>query len=264
MVGFACEKRVNIILVDGGCGINILPIRTMRELGISTTDLSESRLMIQGFNHGGQRAIGAVKIDLPIEELQSNVWLHVIDAKTSYKIFLVDNNPFTEAEAHFADAKFYLKKYATKIDDIASKDDELLNKKSKSKKDDEHSLKLQENALGGMTFPVKRIDMMKSSPKSLEKFVAPKSLQNEALLTRQTDEGLDPNAYRLLAKVGYNPTEPSKLGKLPLEPATRQQREGLGYKQPPPIRISIKRASNNYITTKDESATSNKKSSVFD
>ncbi|KAL3365308.1 hypothetical protein AABB24_010450 [Solanum stoloniferum] len=296
-----------------------------------------SELMIQGFNQGGQRAIGAVKIDLTIEELQSSVWLHVIDAKTSYNILLgrpwvhenkvipstyhqflkyyedgvakkiiADNNPFTEAEAHFADAKFYLKKYSTKIDDIASKDDELLNKKSKvgvdkakvvskedpklgilnktpnmnnvfsskkvrsilyyvpkSKKDDDHSLKLQENALGGLTFPVKQIDVMNSSPKSLGKFVALKSSQNEALPTRRTYKGFDLNAYKLLAKAGYNPTEPSKLGKLPLEPAARQRCEGLGYKQPSPICIAIKRAIYNYITAEDESATSNKRSYVF-
>ncbi|KAH0748120.1 hypothetical protein KY290_027352 [Solanum tuberosum] len=222
------------------------------------------------------------------------------------KKIIADNNPFTEAEAHFADAKFYLKKYATKIDDIASKDDEILNKKSKvgvdkakvvskedpklgisnktpnmnnvfpskkarrilyyvpkSKKDDDHSLKLQENALGGLTFLVKQIDVMNSSPKSLGKFMALKSSQNEALPMRRTYEGFDPNAYILLAKAGYNPTEPSKLGKLPLEPAARQLCEGLGYKQPPPICIAIKRAIYNYITAEDESATSNKRSSVF-
>uniref|UniRef100_M1DQC8 Uncharacterized protein n=1 Tax=Solanum tuberosum TaxID=4113 RepID=M1DQC8_SOLTU len=47
----------------------------------------------------------------------------------------------------------------------------------------------------------------------LGKFVASKSLQNEALPTRRTDEGFYPNAYRLLEKAGYNPTEPSKIGK---------------------------------------------------
>jgi len=68
----------------------------------------------------------------------------------------------------------------------------------------------------------------------------------------------------LLAKVGFDPNELSKLGKLPSEPTMRQQREGLGYKQPPPIRISIKRVSNNYITMEDESTNSNKRPSVFD
>ncbi|KAH0651762.1 hypothetical protein KY284_031674 [Solanum tuberosum] len=162
MVGFAHEKMVNRILVDGGSGINILPIRTMKELGISTADLTDSRLMIQGFNQGGQRSIGTVKINLTIRELQSSVWLHVIDAKTSYTILLgrpwvhenkvipstyhqcfkyyedgvakriiADDNPFTEAEAHFADAKFYLKKYSIKVDDIASGDVGLLNNMAK-------------------------------------------------------------------------------------------------------------------------------------
>lgn len=88
MVGFAREKKVNRILVDGGSGVNIIPIRTMKELGIATANLTESRLMIQGFKQGGQKAIGAVKMDLTIGELQSSVWLHVIDAKTSYNILL--------------------------------------------------------------------------------------------------------------------------------------------------------------------------------
>ncbi|KAH0636782.1 hypothetical protein KY285_036491 [Solanum tuberosum] len=162
MVGFSREKKVNRILIDGGSGINIILIRIMKELGISTADLTDSRLMIQGFNQGGQRSIGTVKIDLTIGELQSSMWLHVIDAKTSYNILLgrswvhenkvipstyhqclkyyedgvakriiVDDNPFTEAEAHFADAKFYLKKYSTKVDNIASIDVGLLNNMAK-------------------------------------------------------------------------------------------------------------------------------------
>uniref|UniRef100_M0ZZ74 Uncharacterized protein n=1 Tax=Solanum tuberosum TaxID=4113 RepID=M0ZZ74_SOLTU len=81
---------------------------------------------------------------------------------------------------------------------------------------------------------------------------------------KRTEEGFDPNAYRLLVKARFDPNEPSKLGKIPSEPAMRQQREGLGYKQPPPIRISIKRVSNNYITVEDESTNSNKRPSIFD
>ena len=47
------------------------------------------------------------------------------------KRIIVNDNPFTEVEAHFVDAKFYLKKYSTKVDDIASRDVGLLNKKAK-------------------------------------------------------------------------------------------------------------------------------------
>ena len=162
IVGFSCEKRVNRILVDRELETNILLIHTMKELGISTTNQIKSRLMIRRFNQWVQRAIGAVEVYLTIEEFQSSVWLHVIYAKTSYKILLdrswvyenkfipstyqhclkyyedevakkiiVDKNPFTEVETCFADVKFCLKKYATKIDDVASTDDDRMNKKSK-------------------------------------------------------------------------------------------------------------------------------------
>ena len=40
--------------------------------------------------------------------------------------------------------------------------------------------------------------------------------------------------------------------------------EGLGYSQPPPIRISIRRANNNHITFEDDVTASNKRPSVFD
>ena len=99
-------------------------------------ELSHSRLVIQGFNQGGQRAIGMIHLELIIGELTSNVLFHVIDAKTTYNMLLghpwihgnrivsstlhqcfkylqsgikkvnADLKPFAETEAHFVDAKF--------------------------------------------------------------------------------------------------------------------------------------------------------------
>uniref|UniRef100_M1DAW0 Diacylglycerol kinase eta n=1 Tax=Solanum tuberosum TaxID=4113 RepID=M1DAW0_SOLTU len=43
-----------------------------------------------------------------------------------------------------------------------------------------------------------------------------------------------------------------------------QAREGLGYNQPPPVSISIRRARNNHITFKDDVTAPNRKPSVFD
>ncbi|XP_070057292.1 uncharacterized protein [Nicotiana tomentosiformis] len=268
--------------------------------------------MIQGFNQGGQRAIGAIRLGITIEDMQSSAWIHVIDAKTLYNVLLgrpwihenkvvpstyhqclkyyegevekkiiADDKPFTEAESHFADAKFYLKNRIVKelkVDDVMNdKDDESTAKRAevvadktkvvtekvhpnpnkshkgnivshgkkvtpplqyvpKNKKDEGESSNLQTNMLKGLTLPVKRIEVVKSSSMLLA---------------------------RLFAKVGYNPNEPSKLGKLPSEATTRQPREGLGYKQSSPVRISIRRANINYITVKDEYAASNKPS-VFD
>ncbi|XP_069145970.1 uncharacterized protein [Solanum lycopersicum] len=85
-----------------------------------------------------------------------------------------------------------------------------------------------------------------------------------ALPTKRTREGLDPNAYKLFVKAGYDPSEPSALGKLPSEDTTRKAREGLSYRQPPPIHISIRRSSNNHITFEDDVTAPYKRPSVFD
>ncbi|XP_070008667.1 uncharacterized protein [Nicotiana sylvestris] len=279
MVGYVIERRINKILIDDGYAVNILPIRIMKELGISTEELSESRLMIQGFNQGGQRAIGAINLEITMGDMQSTAWMHMIDAKASYNLLLgrpwiyenkvvpstyyqclkynkdgvkkkivTDDKPFSEAEAYFTDAKFYLKNHimkGVKVDDITKakgkKIVHLFRYVPKVKKDEGESSSLQKGALRELTLPIKQIDTIK-----------------------------------LFAKAGYDPNEPSKLGKLPPE-ATRkantmkdnehvvkQSREGLGYKQPLLVRISIRRASINYITTEDEPAGPNKRPSVFD
>ncbi|XP_016501455.2 uncharacterized protein LOC107819815 [Nicotiana tabacum] len=350
MVGFVREQRISRILIDDGSGVNILPIRTIKELDIPMDELCESRLMIQGFNQGGQRAIGAIKLEINMGDLHSSAWMHVIDAKTSYNILLgrpwiyenkvvsstyhqclkycedgvekkivADDKPFIEAESYFADAKFYLKNYVSKevkVDEViltkivakkvevtTSKEnitvDQVLhyrnkmNKASSSKKVahllryvpktrkiEDPSSELQGKVIGDLTLSIKRIDAIKSSTKLLKGFVkssSHNSLLNLVLHAKRTDKGFDPNAYKLLSKARYDPNEPSKLGKLPPEASKptqkmmmekgyplKQSREGLGYKQPPPIRISIKRASYNYITTKEVSMTLNKKPSVFD
>ena len=102
------------------------------------------------------------------------------------------------------------------------------------------------------------------SAKFPEKSVAQDQVLDMDLPTKRTREGSDPNAYQLFVKAGYNPSEPSTLGKLPSENTTRKTREGLGNNQPPPIRISIRRASNNPITFEDDVTTPNKRPSVFD
>ncbi|XP_070020850.1 uncharacterized protein [Nicotiana sylvestris] len=316
LVGYMRDERVNRILVDGGHSMNILPIHIVKELGIPMNELSESRVMIQGLNQGGQRAIGAIRLEITIEDMQSSAWLHVIDGKTSYNVLLgrpwihenkvvpstyhqclkyyegevkkkivADDESFTEAESHFANAKFYLKNRIVKElkfdGGMKSKNDEPITKRAevtigktkaiskkvhanvnkshkgviasygkkvsltlqyvpKRKKDEGESYNLQTKTLRELTLLVKRIEAVKLSPKPLAGFVAQNHLQNMALPTKRTDEG-----------------------KLPSEAATRQPREGLRYKQPSPVRISIRRVSSNYISVEDESAASNRPS-VFD
>ncbi|XP_070049336.1 uncharacterized protein [Nicotiana tomentosiformis] len=183
--------------------------------------------------------------------MQSNAWLYLIDAKTSYNVLLgrpwiyenkvvpstyyqclkyykgevekkiiADDEPFTSAKSHFADAKKNHIVKELKVDDgMKSKNDESTTKRAEVT-----------------------------------------TIKSKAII-----EEVQPNANKshrgniaLFAKAGYNPNEASKLGKLPSEYATRQPHEGLVYKQPSPVRISIRRASNNYITIEDESAASNR------
>ena len=102
------------------------------------------------------------------------------------------------------------------------------------------------------------------SAKLPENSVAQDQVLDMALPTKSTREGFDPNAYKLFVKAGYNPSEPLALGKLPAEDTTRKAREGLHYRQPPPILISIKKACNNHITFEDDVTAPNKRPSVFD
>ncbi|KAL0387959.1 UNVERIFIED_CONTAM: hypothetical protein Sradi_2677700 [Sesamum radiatum] len=82
------EQKVNRILIDGRSAVNILPLRILKELEIPIDELSNSRLMIQGFNQGGQRAVGIIRMQLTMEDMVSSALFHVIDAKTSYSMLL--------------------------------------------------------------------------------------------------------------------------------------------------------------------------------
>ncbi|KAL6344176.1 hypothetical protein AAG906_031890 [Vitis piasezkii] len=74
-----------------------MPKTTMRRLGIATKELTRSRLMIQGFNQGGQRAIGMIRLELVMGGVKK------VEA---------DTKPFTKVESYFADAKFYIENEA--------------------------------------------------------------------------------------------------------------------------------------------------------
>ena len=110
----------------------------MTDLGITMEDLSDSRLMIQGFNLNSECAIGIIRLDLVNGELTSSTLFHVIDTHTSYKMLLGrprlhenggsrinppsmfeisswrrelkingDVKPFSTVDSYFVDAKFF-------------------------------------------------------------------------------------------------------------------------------------------------------------
>ncbi|XP_071933626.1 uncharacterized protein [Coffea arabica] len=308
---------MNRILIDRGSAVNIMSVRAMKELGISSDELSQSRLMIQGFNQGGQRAIGLIRLELLIGELSSSALFHIIEAKTSYNMLLgrlwiheneiipstlhqcfkycrdgvvkkvtADDKPFTEAETHFADAKFYLHREAKRKESVREKSQDskvpILRYTLRSKREEGQSSFIRNDTLN---VPLTKIEPVKIEKVSLQGFVRPKeepAVEHYSLPTNRTQEGFDPNAYRLLAKAGYNPNEKNTLGKLPskvtgekthgLTPTQKMLKErgynvesssmGLGYQPPSPVRIIIKRASCNYVNEKVE--VTRRRRSVFD
>jgi hypothetical protein len=86
--GYVDEKMVNRILVDDGSTVNILPLKTMKELAIPMDELFLSHLMSQGFIKGGQNAIRKIRLAIQMEDMKFNALFHVIDAKTSYNMLL--------------------------------------------------------------------------------------------------------------------------------------------------------------------------------
>ncbi|KAM2170707.1 hypothetical protein ACFX1R_035875 [Malus domestica] len=86
--GYVKEHKVNCMLVDGGSAINIMPKSTMATIGIKVDELSLSHILIQGFNQGGQRVMGMIRVGMTIGELKSSMIFHVIDARTSYDLLL--------------------------------------------------------------------------------------------------------------------------------------------------------------------------------
>ena len=85
---FTQGERVSRILIDDKSTVNIMPKGTMRRLGIFMEKLSKSRLVIQGLNQEGQRAIGMIWLDVTIDELKARPLFHVIDSKTAYNFLL--------------------------------------------------------------------------------------------------------------------------------------------------------------------------------
>ncbi|KAL0294888.1 UNVERIFIED_CONTAM: hypothetical protein Sradi_6863100 [Sesamum radiatum] len=161
--------------------------------------LLDIRLMIQGFNQGGQRAVGIIRIQLTMEDMVSSALFHVIDAKTSYNMLLGcpwlhenaivlstwhqcfkyyrdgivkkvlgDNKPFTEAESHFADAKFYIEDANKGKEMLLPEEPKSCNNQNAKKNE---SSTLEPESLKSLTLPLTQINTKQPSKPPLKGFV---------------------------------------------------------------------------------------------
>ncbi|XP_071928028.1 uncharacterized protein [Coffea arabica] len=230
VAGYAKEQKVNRILTDGGSAVNILSLKTLKELGIPVDELSNSRLMIQDFNQGRQRALGSRNLEIVIDDMSSRALLYVIDAKTTYNVLLerpwlhengvvpstlhqcfkycrsgvvrsvkADYNPFIEAEAYITDAKFYIQKHNVK--------DESEKPLLVSRLEQGQSSSIQHKILKDLTLPVVNLDakkvpspLLKRSNFSSKEF----EIKQDTIPKSRTKKDFDPIAYKFLAKVRYD------------------------------------------------------------
>ncbi|KAL0401550.1 UNVERIFIED_CONTAM: hypothetical protein Slati_4184900 [Sesamum latifolium] len=220
VAGYVREQKVNRILIDGGSAVNILPLRILKELGIPIDELSNSRLMIQGFNQGGQRAVGIIRLQLTMEDMVSTALFHVIDAKTSYNMLLGRPcKPFTEAESHFADAKYYIEG-AKKEKEVLSSEEPKSYSNQSTRKNDSSTIKVELSK--DLILPLTQISLKQPSRPPLKGFVPSTQEEGGGHEALAIDEkGFDPKAFKLLVKTGYNPKESQVLGNSLLKPSAR-------------------------------------------
>nr|POE93932.1 hypothetical protein CFP56_51251 [Quercus suber] len=110
--------------------------------------------------------------------------------------------------------------------------------------------------LQGLNLPVTKITKPRPSSQPLKGFTRPSQgpiVEHGILPTKRIEEGFDPNAYRFMAKAGYNHEKPSGLGKLIPESSGKEEHKvskakgfsvtsskaGIGYAPPTPVHIPI-------------------------
>ncbi|KAL0453380.1 UNVERIFIED_CONTAM: Transposon Tf2-12 polyprotein [Sesamum latifolium] len=259
VVGYVREQKVNRILIDGGSAVNILPLRILKELGIPIELSNPSHdPRLQSRRTKGCRHIKAA----------TNYGGHV-------KKVLGDSKPFTEAESHFADAKYYIEG-AKKEKEVLPSEEPKSYRNQSTRNNDSSTIKVELSK--DLILPLTQINLKQPSRPPLKGFV-PSTQEEGGHETLATDEkGFDPKAFKLLVKAGYNPKENPSLGKLPPEAtgkmlhglyatqimlkekghAVQDSRVGLGFTPPKHVRIVIKRddresvASSNYISNGTE------------
>ncbi|KAK4406600.1 hypothetical protein Sango_0666500 [Sesamum angolense] len=168
-----------------------------------------------------------------MEDKVSSALFHVIDAKTSYNMLLGrpwlhenavvpstwhqyfkycrngivkkvlgDNKSFTEAESHFADAKYYIED-AKKGKELPPEEPKSYNNQN-TRKNDLSTLEVE--LLKGLTLLLTQINMKQPSKPPLKGFVPSTQEEeggHEALAIDERDS--IPKPSKLLIKAGYDP-----------------------------------------------------------
>ncbi|XXG88450.1 hypothetical protein AAC387_Pa12g0658 [Persea americana] len=87
-MGYVQEVKVSKIQIDTGSPVNILPIQTMKHVGLTPRSLKETNVKIHGYDGQGSRAFGKIKIKCQIGDLIAYLDCYVVEACTTYGLQL--------------------------------------------------------------------------------------------------------------------------------------------------------------------------------
>ncbi|GAA0153191.1 hypothetical protein LIER_11493 [Lithospermum erythrorhizon] len=241
--GYVNENRISRMLVDGGSAVNILPLQTLKLLGISIGDLF--KVLTKAEN----------------ERWENNAVSSIFHQCLKYckdgmkRIVKADKNSFVIEESHFADAKYYKKKDKShqekgpKAPQVPPSPQEVTSTLQEVEK-------YLVQAFKGLTLLLTQPEKVVMTP--LKGFMTPKE-------GPKIEHGtMGPKAYDLLLKASYDPAKDKATGQPPPEVknskihglndtqnmmrkkgwSVKNSTTGLGYTPKPPLRLLINRPKN--------------------
>ena len=81
-------KTVSKVLIDNGLAVNAMPLRMLRALGRSISDLIEIKVVVYAFIGEVSKTLGILPIDITIGSKTALSSFFVIDSTANYNIFL--------------------------------------------------------------------------------------------------------------------------------------------------------------------------------
>jgi hypothetical protein len=86
--GYINNHRVNVMLVDTGATVNIIPYSVLRRLGRSTEDLIKTNITLSDFNGQASEAQDVLNVDLTVESETILTSFFIVSSKSTYTVLL--------------------------------------------------------------------------------------------------------------------------------------------------------------------------------
>ncbi|OMP00330.1 reverse transcriptase [Corchorus capsularis] len=78
---------IRTTFIDDGSGLNLMPLKTLRALGIDQRSLRHP-MIINAFDNKGTRTLGYVTVNMKVGNIQEQTCFHVLDADVAYHVLV--------------------------------------------------------------------------------------------------------------------------------------------------------------------------------